>query len=267
MLIGVNWTYPQTFPLIKKLSDHHLIDFCEISLDNFIHLSPEVVLSTLQDIPVSFHMLSSRFLEKPDLELKEMASHARHWIRVLQPMYVSDHLAQFTHQNKQLPIFMELNYLPHYHSIKNRVSQWQELLDCTVFFENFASSLGVAGNEQPDFFAKLLVDTGAGLLFDFSNAYIAEQNQVCVFEKWNFLLSQVVHCHVGGFRKVGSPPLVMDTHDEPVADEVYHLIKSSMPRLLRPKSIVIEYDMHMSFERWQEDILKMKSVYSKEVCA
>lgn len=265
MLIGVNWTYPQTFPLIKKLSDHHLIDFCEISLDNFIHLPPESVLNTLQGIPVSFHILSSRFLEKSDSELKEMAGHIRHWINVIQPMYVSDHLAQFTHQNKQLPIFMELDYSSHYLSIRNRVSQWQELLGCTVFFENFASSLGVAGNEQPDFFAKLLKDTGAGLLFDFSNAYIAEQNEVCAFERWDSLLPQIVHCHVGGFRKVGSPSLVMDTHDEPVADEVCCLIESSISKLLYPKSIIIEYDMNMSFERWENDILKVKSLYSKEV--
>src|SRR5688572_8805233 len=110
MLVGVNWSVPQSLPVIQTLIQHKIADFCEILVDNVIHLSPELVLKELKNIPIAFHIMTSRFLERSDAELKEIAKHIRHWIDVVNPMYVSDHLVQFTQNNKRLPFLGELNY-------------------------------------------------------------------------------------------------------------------------------------------------------------
>jgi uncharacterized protein (UPF0276 family) len=264
MLIGVNWTHPQTLSIIKELRSCRLLDFCEISLDNFVHLSPDIVLEALQGIPVGLHILSSRFLERSDDEIKKLAEQLRPWIDAIKPIYTSDHLAQFTSEGRRLSLFTELNYSLDYVKIKHRVEQWQDLLGHVILFENFPSHVDV-GSEmaQPEFFERLCKETDAGLLFDFSNAYIAEVNQVCLFEKWLSLINKNVHYHVGGFRLIGSPALAMDTHDVAVSEDVLALMRSCFSSVRdndeeRAQTLVIEIDKNMTFDLWQAEIGRFK---------
>ena len=139
MLIGANWISPNTLPTIRELLNQGSIDFCEIMVDNFAHLPANEIRKTFPDIPIALHIVASRFLEKTDRELQELAKYLRDWIRDLQPLYVSDHLLQHTINGCYLPFVAELDYVNDYHRIKNRILLWQEMLGVPILFENHAS--------------------------------------------------------------------------------------------------------------------------------
>lgn len=261
MLIGVNWISPQTLPIIERLLAEGIADFCEVMVDNFIHLPASSIRAALPDVPIGLHIVASRFLEKSQAELDELAHALRPWIREINPFYVSDHLVQFTTSNGQhLPFTTELPYQKSYSHVMERVNRWQTLLDTQLFFENYAS-LSAAGKGQVDFFEKLVNDTQAGLLFDFSNAYVAERNGACEVKAWDVLAQKAKHFHVAGFAIEPATQLAIDTHDQDIAATVIALMKRhfhSLPHL-SDATLVVEFEAAVNFAQWQTEILKIKN--------
>lgn len=260
MQIGVNWISPPTLPIIQELLRQGQVDFCEIMVDNFIHLPPDEIKKALPDVPVSFHIVGSRFLEKSPDELKIMAHHLRHWIDELKPLYVSDHVVQFTENGTRLPFLAELDYEKDYHTIKNRISLWQALLAMPILFENHAS-ITASGAMQAKFYERLQQDLDINLLFDFSNAYIAEYNQVCPVASWDSLIRKTKHFHVAGFKIENSTQLAIDTHDAPVANEVLTIIKKYAEfTQQKNQTIVIEFDANVTIEQWKDEIERIRPI-------
>jgi len=251
LLAGINCTSPYTLPLVCDLLDERVADFCELMVDNFIHLPADKIREALPDAPISLHIVASRFMERSPADLNALAQRLREWIAVLKPMYVSDHLARFSSERGRLPMLAELDYAADYLHIKTFVEKWQEQLGTVIFFENFAS-LTSTGNMQADFFKQLQQDTGAGLLFDYSNAYIAEYNNVLPLSAWDSLLEKVPHFHAAGFRIDPDTGLAIDTHDIEIDPAVYAAMRRNV---LDNKTIVIEFDKNQKKETWQECIL------------
>lgn len=261
MLIGINWTSPQTLPIIQQLLRDNVADFCEISVDNFIHLKPDILRAVLPDVPVSLHILGSRFLEKSTHQLKEMADSLRVFIDALKPIYVSDHLVKFTDAHRQLTFLAELNYEKDFSHIFSRVSEWQERLQQTIFFENYASIS--QGDSQAKIFASMMRETKAGLLFDISNAYIAEINGACRFADWLPQLKQTQHFHVAGCRFFADTATAIDTHDVAVVDDVHALLATTFSKInTNNKTLVIELDANIDYEFWRHEILTIKKILS-----
>lgn len=259
MLFGINWVSPRSFSIIRKLIDENVVDFCEIMVDNFAHLPSRAILEILSDIPISLHIVSSPFLEKTPAELRALADYLRPWIKELKPLYVSDHLLTFTASDgRRLPLINELHYEAKYEHIKNRICLWQDLLDTPLLFENHAS-LTPVGSKQAFFFERLLEETGAGLLYDFSNAYIAEYNQVALRTSWDHLISRTKHFHVAGFRVDEMTHLALDTHDTSISTDVMHDIKTHLHSMNhQDKTLVVEFDANVNIELWKHNILQIK---------
>lgn len=261
MQFGVNWISPKTLPIIRSLIDQCVADFCEIMVDNFAHLPPAMIREALPHTPIALHIVRSRFLEKSSQDLRELARSLRPWINDLEPLYVSDHLAQFATTNgRYLPFTTELDYKNIYSHVRQRILEWQSLLDRQILFENYASLHGTEVT-QSDFFEKLLQETNAGLLFDFSNAYIAQYNQVGDAALWNRLAQETKCFHVAGFRIDQSTKLAMDTHDAPIADQVLKMMKHHFAarRNLDDATIVVEFDANIDFDLWKNELLKVKA--------
>lgn len=254
MRIGVNWISPTSLSIIQQLIREGLVDFCEIMVDNFAHLPTEKIKSALPDVPIGLHIVTSRFLEKSANELQTLAIHLRQWIHDLQPVYVSDHLVQFTNERGQwLPMITELDYDRLHAHVIQRVQEWQSLLDVQLLFENHAS-LTSAGKHQAAFFQDLIRETHCGLLFDFSNAYIAERNHVCALDSWDLLIKQTNYFHVGGFRVDTASRLFLDTHDQPIAEEIIPIIKRYTQK---DSQLVLECDANVQLANWQRDIKRL----------
>lgn len=257
MRIGINWISPPSLIVIQQLIREGKIECCEVMVDNFAHLPAEKIKEALLGIPICLHIVTSRFLEKSVDELQELAAQLKPWIRALQPLYVSDHLVQFTNEHKQwLPMITELEYDQLNTHVQQRVNEWQSLLDTKIFFENHAS-LTSAGRYQAEFFTNLIQVTGCGMLFDFSNAFIAESNQVCKFENWLPLIKSTDYFHAGGYRIDPASQLLLDTHDQCLSSEVLSLIQHHVPN---DSTVILEFDAHVKKENWQTDINRLREL-------
>ncbi len=257
--VGINWLSPYTLPTVRRLLDEGVADFCEIMVDNAVHLPAAKIRAALGDAPVALHIVTSNFLTKSSAELQDMARHLRPWMSELQPLYVSDHLSQ-------------LDYQADFETTCERVSEWQELLGTKLLLENLPS-MSAAGAGQAEFYARLMQETGCDLLFDFSNAYIAEYNlsllssrrkpgssNKSAFSEWYPLIEKAKHFHVAGYRIDPATQLATDTHDTPISEEVFAMMRAHFSYLpgVRERTIVFELDTNLDYELAKQQILRLK---------
>lgn len=263
MKIGFNITDPLSYQVASQLAKQGSIDFVEILLDNFTHLNPEHLSEKLHGLDVGFHIMKSEFIHKNTSDLKEYAAIIKEFSSVLDPLYVSDHLARFNIHSQVLPITAEINYETEYSMVQSKVQQWQDMLETRVLLENFPSRTAGVSCQQSAFFTELISETGCGLLFDLSNAVVAELNGGSRLSEWLNLKTFCHHFHVAGYRTMGKDPSeqwIIDSHDGSISLETVAFAKSFFQDF-SGKSIVIERDAHIEIDSIANDIqLIRKSV-------
>lgn len=266
MKIGVNLTSSHSISIASKLLKMQSIDFCELLIDNFITYDPYMILDKIGSTPVSFHIMRSRFMERNTKDLKELSSRVKHWIDILRPIYVSDHIAKFSVNGRSLIFLGEMNYKNDYKKVKIGVQKWQELLGTKVYFENFPSFIDYDAN-QIDFLKMLRNETSCGILFDFSNAVIASKNSKYLVNRWLNTASSAKHFHVAGFCTSNTDPnLWIDSHDcelsRGTVDFFTRFLKTIDTSV--DKTIVIERDAKIELNSWLSDIKKIKNKLIQE---
>ena len=260
MNIGVNLTSPKSVSIASKLLEMQAINFYELLLDNFIFCDPYVIRDKFGSIPVSFHIMYSKFMERNPKDLKTLSVRIKHWIDVLKPIYVSDHIAKFSVDGRSLTFLGEVNYKKELLKVKNSVQEWQELLGEKIYFENFPSFVDYDA-EQIDFLAKLKNETGCGVLFDFSNAVIASKNSQYSLNQWLSMASDSKHFHIAGYCESDTEPkLWMDSHDCAISPKTLdffgEFLKYSESCIDR--SIIIERDSEIELKSLLLDIAEVR---------
>lgn len=256
MKIGFNITDPESYRVARLLAAQGAIDFAEILIDNFTHLNPSLMAEQLHGLDISFHIMKSEFIHKDAAELQDYAEIVKEFSSALKPLYISDHLARFNIHTKVLPITAEINYDTEYSQVSRSVQQWQEMLQTKVLLENFPSRTGGVSSAQTAFFEKLISDTGCGLLFDLSNAVVAELNGGASLNQWLNLKHSCQHFHVAGYRTMGqtiSEQWIIDSHDTGISHETAAFTKDFFQDF-SGKSIVIERDANLDVEGIARDI-------------
>jgi uncharacterized protein len=168
------------------------------------------------------------------------------------PAFFSEHLAWSSHDcgflNDLLPIPYTTQSLAR---VVEHIDQVQETLARQVLLEN--PSTYVAFEEstyaEVEFISAVARQTGCGLLLDVNNAYVASINQ-----QWDPLayldaypLAAVQQIHLAGHARQTDDrgcPLLIDTHDRHVADEVWSLF-AHVVRTTGPLPTLIEWDTHL----------------------
>lgn len=261
MIIGVNWTSPSALPVIESLLAESRIGFCEILIDNFLHLDPERVREALGDTPISFHIMWSRFLERDEDELPALARLMRIWIEAINPIYVSDHLARFSVNGRTLPITAEIDYT-RFTKTREKLARWQDLLGAQLLIENFPSARHT-GLQQADFYARLFDATGCGLLFDVSNAIVAKRNSGADPNAWLALADNCTHFHIAGFRDADTQPtLTLDSHDADLDEQSLKLLEAvrGVSADQAHDTLVIERDANIGYQEWSHDIDSIQAI-------
>lgn len=263
MKLGANWTSPRHLPVLKALLDGGAIAFVEIMVDNFLHLSPDALAAAFPGVPLSFHVMNSQFIRRDDAELAALAKKLREFVRVLKPLYVSDHLAVFTHGARRLPFPQEIDYARETALVVERVKRWQDLLDMPVLFENYPSILE-SGRAQPRFLETLLERTGAGLLLDLSNAVVAHANGAAPLDEWAALAPRAEHFHAAGYRPAQTAPdFLLDSHDGALSADTLAFLRRVAPLTRgRDSTLVIERDAQIAVDTWTGDLAA-----AREACA
>lgn len=261
MMLGLNFTLNGTFDLVQRLAKEGEIDYCELLIDNFLHV-PAADLAEAFDCPIGLHIMFSKFLESDTAYLESMARRLRDYIDALQPMYVSDHLALFTHKGRTLYHLAELDYLNEYDRVREKVDWWQEKFGQRLYLENYPSIMD-SGHEAPEFFERLMQDTGAGILFDASNAVCAHRNCGLALDRWETIIDSTQHFHVAGYSlSVLEPKVVIDTHGTELASDTLAFLDRYKNRFDKPgATMTYERDANIEYDDVVRDLRKLRTLF------
>lgn len=99
------------------------------------------------------------------------------------------------------------------------------MLGQRLHFENYPS-ITDGGWDAPVFFERVARDTGAGVLFDASNAVWAFRNCGAPLELWDGVISESHHFHVASYNfSIIEPHIVVDTHDGNLAEDTIDFLQ------------------------------------------
>ncbi|WP_141733016.1 MNIO family bufferin maturase [Oligoflexus tunisiensis] len=235
------------------------IDWLEIISENFMGIGgrPRRHLENIRkDYPIATHgvglgiagldPLNKRYLKL----LKELID----W---LEPAMVTDHLCwtSWKGQNSYdlLPFPLNEESLNH---ICARVHKVQEVLKRPMLLENPSMYIDFLSSDihEPDFLNAICDRTGCGILLDINNCMVNSKNL-----GWDpeFYINRLKPEYVAQFHLAGhsvSPDICIDTHDQPVPDEVWNLYRKAVSRFPGVPSLV-EWDGQLpSLDRLGEEV-------------
>jgi hypothetical protein len=260
MQIGFNFTLNGTLDMVRRMLRERQIDYCELLIDNFLNV-PVKELADAFECPVGFHIMLSKFLENDRETLEKLAKQIRIFIDALQPAYVSDHLLRFAPNGRNLFYLGEIDYAQ-YDPVRNRVEQWQDMLGVQLHLENYPSIMD-GGWEQPEFFRRLCRETGAGILFDASNAVVARHNCGAPLDAWNDVISSTRHFHVAGYGpSFLDPRVIVDSHDREMAPDTLEFLRSMRAAFDKPGStITYERDFEIEYDSIAIDLERLREIF------
>ena len=159
--------------------------------------------------------------------------------------HYSDHLcvgsAEGRHSHELLPLPLTLSCARH---CAKRVKEVTEALGLPMAVEH-VSAYGCWPEDEmseADFVTEVVEASGCGLLLDVNNLYVNASN--FGFDPYQMLermpLEETLQIHVAGHR-LRSDGLRIDTHSEPILDQVYALLAEALKRT-GPVPILIERD-------------------------
>ncbi len=188
------------------------------------------------------------------------------------PGLVSEHIswgaAGSTHLNALLPLPYTEESLA---LLTDRVCEAQEVLDRPLLVENASTYLEYAHSTIPEweFVTALAEQSGCLLLLDVNNIFVNSVNHG--FDPHRFIDAvppeRVAEYHLAGFSRKSvtndddaEVPLLIDSHDHPVYDEVWELYRYTIEQIGR-RPTLIEWDAHIPEYR----LLQQEAATAQEI--
>ena len=225
------------------------VDFVEVISENYM-VEGGKPLRILGDIreryPVILHGVSMSVGSAHGLDgeyLDRLAALAKR----IDPLWVSDHLcwtrtsAHNSHDLLPLPLTDEALTV-----VCQNIDRAQEKLGRAMLFENPSSYLTFPEDEMSEweFLSRMTRRTGCYLLLDVNNVYVSAQNHGYSATEYiaGLPLDRVRQIHLAGHTPATEDrPIVIDTHDREVCDEVWSLYEDAVART-GPVATMIERD-------------------------
>ncbi len=247
------------------------VDWFEIISENFFAPggNPKRVLRAVREhFPVVMHGVALSLGSTDPLDpgyLDRLAALAGE----IEPALVSDHLCwggvggHVAHDLLPLPYTEEA--LAH---VAGRVARVQDRLRRRILVENVSSYVSFTQSTMSEweFLAALAERADCGLLLDVNNVFVSAHNHG--FDARAFIAAlpsaRIGQIHLAGHSTRG--PLLLDTHDHPVRDEVWELYRLALATH-GPVSTLIEWDDRLpAFERVVAEASRARAV-GEEVAA
>jgi uncharacterized protein (UPF0276 family) len=243
---------PEHLPSI--LADRERRRFFEVHAENYMgaggppHRSLEIIR---REYPVSLHGVCMSIggpgaLDKAHLE------RFRRLVECYEPALVSEHLAWSTHETV---CFNDLLPLPYNAATLGKVcahiDEVQEAIRRPILLENPSTYLAFRDStvSETDFIRAIAKRTGCGLLLDINNVFVSATNHDLSAMDYlsDFPLSHVGEIHLAGHAEQSDDegePLLIDSHDAPVADAVWELYDFVLSRVGAIPTL-IEWDSNL----------------------
>jgi uncharacterized protein len=222
------------------------VDWFEIVSENFMdsHGRPRHVLGEIvARYPVVAHGVSLSIGSTDPLD-RDYLARLKRFVDEIDPVWVSDHVCWTgvaglnTHELVPIPFTEES--LAH---VVARVRIVQDFLERPLVLENPSSyvTYGASTMTEWEFLARLAEEADCGLLLDVANVRVSAVNHG--FDAAEYLRAlrheRVVQMHLAGHAELATH--IVDTHDRPVADEVWELYDLAC-ELTGGVSTLIEWD-------------------------
>jgi len=189
--------------------------------------------------------------------LDELARLARRF----EPAWVSDHLCWTGVGGHNLHDLLPLPYTEEAVAhVSSRISHVQERLGRRIAIENVSSYLSYVadGMAEWEFLVAIAERADCGILLDVNNVFVSAHNHG--FDARDYLDAippeRVFQIHLAGHSEAG--PLLIDTHDHPVREEVWALYEYALERV-GPVSSLIEWDDQIpDYDRLEREAMKAR---------
>lgn len=222
------------------------VDFVEVISENFMvdGGQPLDILRRVRERhPVILHGVSLSIGSADGLRV-DYLQRLRKLADAIEPLFVSDHLSwsRFAHFNSH-----DLLPLPYTEEtlavVCRNIDTAQEALGRPMLFENPSSYVSFAASSMSEweFLAEMSRRTGCGLLLDVNNIHVSARNHGWDAQAYlrGIPAKAVRQIHLAGHTQ--GEDLLIDTHDQPVSDEVWALYAAATA-MLGPIATMIERD-------------------------
>jgi uncharacterized protein (UPF0276 family) len=214
--------------------------FFEVHAENYMGAGgpPHRALEALRrDHPLSLHGVCMSIGGPQPLDPEHLARFRR-LVDRYQPALISEHLAWSTHGTTY---FNDLLPLPYTQATLARVcdhiDQMQDVIRRPILLENPSTYVTFREStmSETDFIRRVAQRTGCGLLLDINNVFVSATNHGFSAAQYltEFPLSRVGEIHLAGHAwqtDDEDEPLLIDSHDGPVADPVWALFETTIRR-------------------------------------
>ena len=226
------------------------LGFFEVHAENYMGEGgrPHAQLAALRaDYAISLHGVGLSIGGPGALDREHLARLRRLCDRYA-PESFSEHLAWSSHDGAYLNDLLPLPYTAETLGIVcDHIDGVQEALGRRMLLENPSTYVFFAQStlEETEFLAEVVRRTGCGLLLDVNNVFVSATNHRTdpLAYLAAFPLHAVGEIHLGGFFEEALPsgPLLIDSHNAPVADPVWELFEAVLERT-GPLPTLIEWD-------------------------
>ena len=151
-----------------------------------------------------------------------------------------------------------------------RIREARDRLELPIALENISYSADAGPAEMPeiDFLLEVLEQADCKLLLDVNNVFVNSQNHG--FDPRAYMdripVERVVQIHVAG-HQVRDDSLIIDTHGEPMRDEVYELLDFTLRRT-GPVPVLLERDQNFPpFEELVAEVKRLDRIYREATAA
>ncbi len=251
---------------------HKHICWYEIHPENYM-VEGGYMLHALERIrenyPISMHGVGLSIGANKPLD-KEHLQRFKRLIDRFQPSLISEHLAWSSHEEVFLNDLLPLPYNNDTLKIvSDHISEMQDTLGRTMLLENPSTYLTYKNSdmEETEFLKTLAQKTGCGLLLDVNNVYVSAHNNGYDAYHYidNFPHTYIGEIHLGGHHidTVDKEDIIIDSHSDKVADEVWKLFDYTMQQIgTRP--VLVEWDGNIpEFSELEKEAERATSIMMK----
>jgi len=214
--------------------------FFEVHAENYMGAGgpPHRALEAVRrDHPLSLHGVCMSIGGPQPLDQAHL-ERFRDLVRRYEPALVSEHLAWSTHERVYYNDLLPLPYTKATLArVCDHIDQVQEAIGRSLLLENPSTYVLFREStmSETDFICAVARRTGCGLLLDVNNVFVSATNHGFSPRGYlsDFPLGLVGEIHLAGHdeqRDDEGDPLIIDSHDRPVADAVWRLFEGVTER-------------------------------------
>lgn len=257
--------------LARALLDRkpHEIDWLELHPENYLRRGgryASVLAEARSHWPFVTHGLTMCFGSVVPHEPEYMGPLAR-FLAELEVPWHSDHLCfagaegAFVHDLLPIPFSEEAAK-----AVVERIDEAQHALDRPIAVENvsFYAPSKLDEMDETSFIGEVLERADAKILLDVNNVYVNSRNFGFEPRSWIDRVDpkRVVQIHVAG-HLVRDDGFRIDTHGEPVCNDVYELLEYTLERI-GPRPVLLERDGNFpTLDALLEEVRRLRAIYDR----